>query len=265
MRVNPRISILGWLTCQSVPYLLPYCSDSPLAETVTASPRGREVENGQTPHTYMQKLHGLQARRAVTGMHAPCYVQSVRDLEILERSVAEFRRRLDVVTPDQWNLPTPCAEWTVRELVHHVVEGNRLACLLLSGATSEHATAAARAGDSQGDVHALFQASVDRQAHAFAAEGALERVLDHPAGRVTGREYARYRAADIVVHAWDLARAISADEGLDPALVHMALTTYVPWVAGASTEGLFGARASGIVPEGASEQWRLLDALGRRP
>lgn len=189
----------------------------------------------------------------------------MHDREALERSVAEFRRRLDAVAPDQWNLATPCAEWTVRELVYHVIEGNHLACLLLSGATSEHATTAARPGDLRGDVHALFQASVERQAHAFVADGALERVLDHPAGRVTGREYTRYRAADIVVHAWDLARAIDADDGLDPTLVHLALTTYVPWVAGASTDGLFGERASGVVPEGAPEQWRLLDALGRRP
>ena len=186
-------------------------------------------------------------------------------LEVLERSVAEFRHRLEAVAPDRWNLATPCADWTVRELVHHVIGGNRLACLLLAGATSEDATAAVRSGDLQGDARAHFRTSVDRQAHAFAADGALERVLDHPAGRVTGREYADYRAADILVHAWDLARAVGVDDELDPAVVHIALTTYVPWVARATTDELFGERASGSLPEGASEQLRLLDALGRRP
>ncbi|MHB1533489.1 MAG: maleylpyruvate isomerase family mycothiol-dependent enzyme [Acidimicrobiales bacterium] len=31
---------------------------------------------------------------------------------------------IDGVRDDQWGLPTPCEDWTVRDLVEHVVGGN---------------------------------------------------------------------------------------------------------------------------------------------
>ncbi|MET0168093.1 MAG: maleylpyruvate isomerase N-terminal domain-containing protein, partial [Vicinamibacterales bacterium] len=33
---------------------------------------------------------------------------------------AEFERRLRLVRADQWADPTPCSEWSVRDLVNHV-------------------------------------------------------------------------------------------------------------------------------------------------
>ncbi len=88
---------------------------------------------------------------------------------------------------------------------------------------------------------------------------------DHPADRITSGEFLQYRAADSLVHTWDLARALGSDEALDPDAVHLALSTYVPWVATLTTPGLFGPGPSGDLPEHAPEQQRLLDALGRRP
>ena len=52
---------------------------------------------------------------------------------------AEFERRLWLVRADQWADPTPCSEWSVRDLVNHVVAGARTYTLLLDGCSRERA------------------------------------------------------------------------------------------------------------------------------
>ena len=52
-----------------------------------------------------------------------------------QAAVAGFGTLVHAVGPDQWTSPTPCAGWSVRELVNHVVGENRWAGQLLNGAT----------------------------------------------------------------------------------------------------------------------------------
>jgi len=55
----------------------------------------------------------------------------------LDRARAEVERRLDAVGPDQWSLPTPCTDWTVHDVVRHLVVGNKMATLLVTGASRD--------------------------------------------------------------------------------------------------------------------------------
>ena len=59
---------------------------------------------------------------------------------------------------------------------------------------------------------------------AFCEPGAMARLAHHPAGERTGAQLLEMRVLDVTVHTWDLARAIGADESLDPDLVAFALT-----------------------------------------
>jgi Mycothiol maleylpyruvate isomerase N-terminal domain len=61
----------------------------------------------------------------------------------------EFARRLRLVGPDDWRRPTPCSEWDVRALVHHVVGGCVRHGMLLHGAQA-HEVEATRAVDHLG-------------------------------------------------------------------------------------------------------------------
>lgn len=72
-----------------------------------------------------------------------------------------------------------------------------------------------------------------------------------------------YRAADITVHTWDLARAIDADDQLPGELVEHALTPYVAWVATLDAREMFGSGPS--TEHHTATQDHLLDQLGRRP
>ena len=57
--------------------------------------------------------------------------------ELLDRAANGFQTRLRLVTDAQLTLPTPCAEFNVRDLVAHQIRGMRIYTLLLHGAARE--------------------------------------------------------------------------------------------------------------------------------
>ncbi|MGZ4504808.1 MAG: maleylpyruvate isomerase N-terminal domain-containing protein, partial [Nocardioidaceae bacterium] len=58
------------------------------------------------------------------------------DLTTLHRrSIETWTDRLARVRPDQWDAPTPCTEWSVRDLVNHVVGEDRWTVPLMHGST----------------------------------------------------------------------------------------------------------------------------------
>ena len=55
----------------------------------------------------------------------------------------------------------------------------------------------------------------------------MSRTVHLSFGDVTGEEYARQLVADLLIHGWDLARAIGADETLDADLVDEVAAWFV--------------------------------------
>jgi uncharacterized protein (TIGR03086 family) len=189
----------------------------------------------------------------------------VNALECLEAAGAEFRTRLGGVRVDDWSRPTPCSEWDVRGLVNHVVTANVTAERLLHGATRDETVAMIGVDLVGDDPPGAFERSIAAQAAAFREAGALDRTVHHPAFDMPGSQLLDFRIGDMLVHAWDLARATGADETLDPALVEVVLASLLPLEAALPASGAFGAGASGDLGEDASRQLRLLDLTGRRP
>jgi uncharacterized protein (TIGR03086 family) len=184
-------------------------------------------------------------------------------LDLLARADEGFAQRLAVVRPDQWNAPTPCAAWDVRALANHVVGANRRYVMLLHGAAADDVDAT-RAADHLGDdPSAAFVASAIELRAVIGEEGAMQRTAHHPAGDRTGAQLLDMRVLDVAVHTWDLARAIGADECLDPDVVAFALALPATFEAGRA-RGSF-APPPGEPPTDASAQARLLHLSGRRP
>ncbi|MCX4822910.1 TIGR03086 family metal-binding protein [Streptomyces sp. NBC_01142] len=178
-------------------------------------------------------------------------------------ALALFTDRVHSVQADQWDDPTPCTDWSVRDLVNHLT-GEQLWVpdLVSDGATIEDI------GDSyDGDVlgrnpRATWDAAARAARKAFAAEGALEQTVELSYGETPAVAYCAQMITDAVVHTWDLSRAIGADERLPDVLVHFALDEVTPYAAGLSKSGLFAAPIE--PPPGDSPQTRLLALLGRR-
>src|SRR5918992_1043208 len=51
------------------------------------------------------------------------------------RAAEAFSARVLAIRDDQWHLPTPCTEWNVHDLVHHLVHENVWTAPLMGGAT----------------------------------------------------------------------------------------------------------------------------------
>lgn len=181
-------------------------------------------------------------------------------VDALDVAVEGFRRRLAQVEEGQWSGPTPCEEWDVRFLVAHVVGGNRFASLVLDGAPADRAVGEIMAHRQLGDEPLVdFTSSAGEQRRRFRAEGALEQTVSHPSGVLTGRRFLEMRVCDTTLHTWDLARAIGADDTLDPHLAAAVLA-----IVEGSPDGVgFGTTPLGRASADAPTQERLLDGSGR--
>ena len=176
------------------------------------------------------------------------------------RALADTGRLVAGVRDDQWGLPTPCDDWDVRTLVHHIVYGNFWVAPLMGGETIEEVGDRFE-GDILGDdAEAAYIASAAAADAAVRADGALDAPAAVSYGPVPGRVYASHRFLDVLVHGWDLAMGTGQDTTLAPDLVTACLEIV------RAEPGLAGSGAFGTdhhVPEGADEQTELLALLGR--
>ena len=181
--------------------------------------------------------------------------------ELHRRALAEFGERVHRVGDTAWSDPTPCTEWAVRDLVNHLVSEQRWAVPLLAGATLQE-VGDRFDGDVLGDdpVGAWDEAALEA-AEAVAGVD-LDRTVHLSYGDVAASSYVFEMAADALVHAWDLARAVGADTALDPELVTTVYDTMAPRAGDLAASGLFAPPVP--VAGDADPQTRLLAITGRR-
>jgi len=182
--------------------------------------------------------------------------------EVHARALDCTRRYVAGVRADQWETLSDCDDWTVRELVNHIVTGNYWAAELGSGLTIE-AVGDRLDGDVLGtDPLGVYDDSSLVAAAVFRVPGAMEAPCAVSYGPVPGEVYCGHRFIDVLVHGWDVATSTGQDTTLDPALVAACLEVVEPQLDMLTGSGAFGTPAD--VPEGASQQVRLLAVLGRR-
>lgn len=108
--------------------------------------------------------------------------------------------------------PTPCSEWTVHDLIGHVVAGNQWTAGTevevpsdLAGLRSAHASSAEGAQST------------------FSAPDGMTRVFKARPGELPGAVFIQLRTIDVLAHSWDLARASGSKTDLDPELAEQLL------------------------------------------
>jgi uncharacterized protein (TIGR03086 family) len=141
----------------------------------------------------------------------------------LDVATAGFTRTLRQVRSDQWDVGTPNAGWTVRDLVNHVVGGNRRYVLLLTGTPTSEVEALRDLNHLGADPVADFRTTSVEVAEAFCRPGALARTVHHRLGDRSGAELLAMRVMEHALHGWDLAHAIRADDTIDPPVVRAIL------------------------------------------
>lgn len=183
----------------------------------------------------------------------------------LDGAHAEVWRRLQSVEADQWDLPTPCEGWSVRDLVLHMTVGATMSQQILAGEGRTPEAVVAELSSTH-DLKAEWERRTAEERDGFSAPGVLDRTVTHPVmGDIPCSQFLGMRVSDALLHAWDLARAINADDRLDPELVTEVWAAMSPMAGFIGRSGFFGAGPSGEVGEDAPLQQRLLDLSGRRP
>lgn len=183
-------------------------------------------------------------------------------VDLFVGAVGEFDTRAQQVKPDQWHAPTPCTEWDVRTLVNHVVNEACWVKPLLGGKTLEEV------GDSfDGDLLGeepvrAWEAARDDELTAVRALDSVERPVHVSWGQIPASEYLSQVLLDHLIHGWDLARAVGADEQLDPELVQFCLAQVEPMEEAIRGSGVYGEKVD--APAKAGRQTQLLAILGRK-
>jgi uncharacterized protein (TIGR03086 family) len=167
-----------------------------------------------------------------------------------------FDVAVKAVTPDNWTARTPCEQWTARDLLAHVVENHRGIVASVRGGESEPLGADEDPRQAWESVsRAVREITADPDAVAMEIDGPTGKM---PAGQIIGQ----FVTMDVLVHTWDLARTVGADEHLDEKSVHRAYEALKPVDAMIRQPYVFGPRLE--PPAGADEQTEFLYFLGRR-
>jgi uncharacterized protein (TIGR03083 family) len=97
-----------------------------------------------------------------------------------------FDTRLEGLAPDQWSEPTPCTDWTVRDLVAHVIDTHSRVLSTLGGEAVEV--------DKDGDLVAAF---------ANARDSVLDALGDpDKAGKTTSGRSVNRRSSPLSAGSW---------------------------------------------------------------
>ncbi|OBF86013.1 TIGR03086 family protein [Mycobacterium sp. 852002-51163_SCH5372311] len=127
-----------------------------------------------------------------------------------QRAQDAFAAVLADVTPDQIGTPTPCSEWTIGDLIEHVIGGNEHVGLW----ASEPVQPPPRPDD----IAAAHRTSAAAAQQVFAAPNGMTTTFKLPFGELPGQLFIGLRTTDVLTHAWDLAAATGQSTDLDPEL-----------------------------------------------
>ncbi len=125
-----------------------------------------------------------------------------------------FAAVVESVEPHHWERPSPCSEWSVWDVINHVVAGEHFTAAVLGGASLAAAIERQVGLDPQNPD--LVSQVVDASAVALTAfEGSLDRTVEHRVGTITARRMLGFRIIDELGHTWDVATATGQSANLD--------------------------------------------------
>jgi uncharacterized protein (TIGR03086 family) len=173
------------------------------------------------------------------------------------RVSSRFTSIVKAVPPAKWASPSPCSDWTAADIVKHIVETE-------TDLLGRMPFAPAIASESHDPIEEWpiirdrIQSALDTPSHA-------EHTYDGHFGPTTfAKTVDQFYALDLVVHAWDLARAtgLTKFETIDRAEIEKIYTDLAGLGDNMRQPGLFGPAIE--VSADASEQIRFLAFMGRQ-
>jgi len=126
----------------------------------------------------------------------------------IQGAATEFGRLVEGTSPDQLGNPTACAEFTVRDLINHVVGGATMFAIAFDRGSVPEEELGPLFGDVLGDDYkGACAAAMERAGAAFTRPGALDGSVTLPFGEFAREDALGLAVFDVIVHCSDLAAA----------------------------------------------------------
>ncbi|GAB19108.1 hypothetical protein GOEFS_075_00290 [Gordonia effusa NBRC 100432] len=180
-------------------------------------------------------------------------------MQVLADAEQLWAGALGQVRADVLDDSSGCADWTNRDLINHVAGGGHRYSMLLTGASAED-TAATRNSDYVGTDPVAEFWRYENLFVSVARSANLDLLVDHRAGRRTGRELLTMRVMDLTLHTHDLCCGIDVAWEPPERVTKYLLTDAAAVIEELRGLGLFGAACT---PRSASSTDRLLAFAGR--
>ncbi len=153
----------------------------------------------------------------------------------------------------RWDGPSPCPDWTARGVLEHVIGFHEVLLLRPVGAAAHRPkdNIPGRWAATETVIFAVLDANWGRP-------------IDLPDGSTHDVEQLLpMLTTDVLVHTWDLGKAIGINVTLDPDLTERALSSCLANEGAVRSSGMYEAAVQ--VPPDVSAQSQLLALLGRDP
>jgi uncharacterized protein (TIGR03086 family) len=174
-----------------------------------------------------------------------------------------FDRAMHKVGLTDWDSPTPCTDWNLRQLVNHIVVEQLWVPDVLAGRTVAEVGDKFDGDQLHDDPPGAWQEASQTARAAWLQPGAVDQTVHLSYGDERAEEYGWQMTTDLAVHGWDLATALGADAGIPDELATALLAYVEPQASVWSGTSMFAEPVA--VPDDAPAPTRLIALLGRQP
>jgi uncharacterized protein (TIGR03086 family) len=185
------------------------------------------------------------------------------DIKMFERALEHTGEVVTGTKPEQFDDPTPCTEWSVRDLLNHII-GEYIS--FAAGAEGRKVEMSDGTDHVTEDHVGAYERAARYVLAAVKEPGALEKKFTLPSGDTPGSLVLGLVITDTVVHGWDLAKATGQEIKIDEDAAESAyqMTSEMMAPKGQYPRGeSFGDPVE--VSDDASPSDKLLAYLGRKP
>ena len=114
----------------------------------------------------------------------------------LSTATKNFRAMAAKVGADQWQLPTPCPDWNVTELIGHVVAGSQMSAAIVGGADRGEAIELLGTDFLRDDPQPAIATALSLAETALIHPDVDDRICQHPAGDMPGAQLRSFRISE---------------------------------------------------------------------
>jgi uncharacterized protein (TIGR03086 family) len=188
----------------------------------------------------------------------------VEGIAMLQRVVDTTTDMIDHTTKAQLSNPTLCTEWTVKDLINHMVTGATMFAISAEqGSIPDDVMGKLMSSDNVGDdPKGAWDTAATRALTAFEQPGVMEKVVKLPFGEMPAGVALNIAIFDVATHSVDLAKA-TGQKVTDTELLEGALMIAQQMMGPALRQpGIFGDEQP--CPDNAPVDDRLLAFAGRK-